>query len=310
MRNIPVLHASGKTLAMAFENALVALDAGGARLKTQYDKPGDPESIDATMCITVDDPLADPMIHKAFPGGMADLREYVMELEGVKDSWTKVVSDPDDTRWEYTYHGRLARYGAYKDRVGDGAGEHNIYGCVNAHVDQFAAVVSKLARQPFTRQAQMITWVPSLDLECYDPPCLQRIWLRAAEEDGVLWLNFNVSFRSNDAWGAWMMNAFGITMMVDDLVAKPLAAAAGKEVRLGRLNWHADSWHVYGKDIAQFRARLIDRIPTTTFEDRTIMFWDPEVQEMYRECEPGLVEKIRIQTGKMAERDGRGSPAA
>ena len=308
MRNIPVLHANGKTLAEAFENALVALHSGGARFKTQYDKLGDPESIDATMCITVDDPLADPMIHKAFPGGMADLREYVMELEGAKDSWTKVVSDPKDTRWEYTYHGRLARYGTYKDKVANGSAEQNIYGVPNAHVDQFAAVVSKLAKQPFTRQAQMITWVPSLDLECYDPPCLQRIWFRAAEEDGVLWLNFNVSFRSNDAWGAWMMNAFGITTMVNDLVAIPLSKIVGKPVRLGRLNWHADSWHVYGKDIEQFNARLISRIPTTSFEDRVLNFWDPEIQEMYHECEGDIKAKIAEQDAKMQDQDGFEDP--
>ena len=67
-KNIPVLHVSGRTLAEAYEKALLRLNADGMRFKTQYDKPGDPESIDATMCITVDEPLTDPMIHKAFPG--------------------------------------------------------------------------------------------------------------------------------------------------------------------------------------------------------------------------------------------------
>ena len=309
MRSIPVLHAKGRTLAEAFEAALLELHAKGMPIKTQYDKPGDPPSLDATMDITVDDPMSDPMIHKAFPGGIADLREYVMELEGAKDTWVKAANDPNDTRWEYTYHGRLADYGSvYKRRVG-AAGWHKtkesaiVYGNMTDGLDQFAAVVAKLAKQPFTRQAQMITWMPHLDLDCYDPPCLQRIWFRVVEEDGMWWLNYDVSFRSNDAWGAWMMNAFGITMMVNDLVAKPLAEKAGKTVRLGRMNWHADSWHVYGKDIAQFRARLIDRIPTTAFEDRVLDFGDETVQEMYRECEPGIAAKIAEQSAKMAEQD-------
>ena len=68
MRNIPVLNVRGRTLADAYENALIELFANGCRFKTQYDKPEDPESIDATMNITVEEPLSDPMIHKAFPG--------------------------------------------------------------------------------------------------------------------------------------------------------------------------------------------------------------------------------------------------
>ena len=87
MENIPVLHVEGQSLADAYEKALCALAEHGTRFRTQYDKPGDPESLDSTMNITVLDPVADPMIHKAFPGGIEDLREYVMELQGAKDHW-------------------------------------------------------------------------------------------------------------------------------------------------------------------------------------------------------------------------------
>ena len=42
------------------------------------------------------------MIHKAFPGGIADLREYVYELEGRKDSWVKAVNaDGKYGQWSY-----------------------------------------------------------------------------------------------------------------------------------------------------------------------------------------------------------------
>ena len=77
--NIPVLHVVEKTLAEAYEKALVLLYQEGVRIATQYDKPGDPPSIDSTMNITVLEPETDPMIHKAFPGGIDDLREYVLE---------------------------------------------------------------------------------------------------------------------------------------------------------------------------------------------------------------------------------------
>ena len=103
MHDIPVLTVQGASIAEAYESALIALHAHGFRMRTQYDKPGDPESIDATMNITIDSPFADPMIHKAFPGGIEELREYVMELLGKKDHWVKNLDDSDDTRWEYTY---------------------------------------------------------------------------------------------------------------------------------------------------------------------------------------------------------------
>ena len=70
MLNIPVLQVSGRSLAEAYEQGLVALYRGGIPFQTQYDKPGDPPSLDATLNLTVLEPLAEPMIHKAFPGGI------------------------------------------------------------------------------------------------------------------------------------------------------------------------------------------------------------------------------------------------
>ncbi|NLF39740.1 hypothetical protein GX586_09865, partial [bacterium] len=236
--NIPVLTVSGTCLAEAYENALVSLHKNGVAFRTQYDKPGDPPSLDATMNITVRDPLAEPMIHKAFPGGIEDLHEYVMEVCGAKDHWVKNMNDPDDTRWEYTYHGRLAAYGTWrelKDGVSAAAGPFR--------VDQIERVIDKLAKQPFTRQAQMITWMPTIDFDCYDPPCLQSLWYRVVEDDsGAWWLNCNVRFRSNDAWGANFMNMFGFTMFNKDVIAAEVARRAGKTVHLGRMNWQADSY--------------------------------------------------------------------
>jgi thymidylate synthase len=303
MESIPVLHVSGRSLAEAYENALVSLYKNGIRFRTQYDKEGDPLSLDCTMNITVQDPLADPMIHKAFPGGIADLREYVYELEGRKDSWIKNMNDPDDTRWEYTYHGRLAAYGVWKEN-GIGAGEAQSRVTGPFRVDQIERIIEKLVKQPFTRQAQMITWMPNLDLECFDPPCLQSLWYRILEDDqGVQWLNCNVRFRSNDAWGANFMNMFGFTQFNRDIVAAGISEHSGRTVRLGRLNWQADSYHIYGKDIAQARARLFDRLESTAFEDRVYNFHDEDIQEMYHEEESALLKKIADMNVRMAQAD-------
>ena len=289
MKNIPVLHVTENSLAAAHERALVALYEQGVPFRTQYDKPGDPLSLDCTMNLTVLDPLAEPMIHKAFPGGIADLREYVMEVGGAKDHWVKNMNDPADTRWEYTYHGRLAAYGTWQE-LRDGkpvrAGGFSI--------NQVEAVIAKLVKQPFTRQAQMITWMPNIDLDCYDPPCLQSVWYRLVEDEAEhgWWLNCNVRFRSNDAWGASFMNMFGFVMFNRDVIAAEIARRSGKTIRLGRLNWQADSYHIYGKDIAEAKARLFDRIPRGPLADRTFEFTDPSIQEMYHEAEAAVREKI------------------
>ncbi|MBU0714013.1 MAG: hypothetical protein KJ964_01485 [Verrucomicrobia bacterium] len=289
MQNIPVLTVCEQTLAQAYEKALIALYERGIAFRTQYDKPGDPPSLDCTLNMTILDPLADPMIHKAFPGGIEDLHEYVMEVQGVKDHWVKNLNDPTDTRWEYTYHGRLQNYGQWREKR-DG---QSIWTGPLA-VNQVERVIAKLADQPFTRQAQMITWMPNLDLDCYDPPCLQSIWYRIVEdEQGVGWLNCNIRFRSNDAWGANFMNMFGFTLFNRDIIAAGVAQRRKKELRLGRMNWQADSFHIYGKDIAGARQRLFDRLATTRFEDRVYNFYDPDIQEIYQESEAAIREKIR-----------------
>ena len=289
MQNIPVITVTGKTLAMAFENALTQLYKRGVRFKTQYDKPGDPESLDCTLNLTIEEPEGEPMIHMAFPGGIEDLKEYVLELKGFKDHWVKSMNIPGDTRWEYTYHGRLKKYGTWKET---GVNGPEIKGHFN--IDQIENVISKLCKQPFTRQAQMITWMPNLDLDCFDPPCLQSLWYRILEdEDGVYWLNCNIRFRSNDAWGASFMNMFGFIQFNKEIIADEVARRTGKEVRLGRLNWQADSYHIYGKDIAQAKAMLFDRTDTMRFEERTFNFSDDYIREMYNGAEAGILQKIR-----------------
>jgi thymidylate synthase len=289
-KNIPVISVTGTTLAQAYEDALVALYNNGMRFQTQYDKPGDPLSIDSTMNITILEPETDPMIHRAFPGGIDNLREYVMELSGAKDHWIKNINDPNDTRWEYTYHGRLASYGAWKELTG-GESKQNGYFVIN----QIDAVIEKLVKQPYTRQAQMITWMPNLDIECFDPPCLQSLWYRIIEdEEGAWWLNCNVRFRSNDAWGASFMNMFGFINFNKNIIAAGIAEKSGRKVGLGRMNWQADSYHIYGKDIQNAKQLLFDRIGTMSFEDRTFNFHDDFIQEMYNDAEKAVLAKISI----------------
>jgi thymidylate synthase len=288
MKNIPIITITEQSLAMAYEKALMALYANGIPFKTQYDKVGDPPSLDCTVNLTIMDPLSEPMIHKAFPGGIEDLREYVMEIQGVKDHWVKNINDPNDTRWEYTYHKRLSGYGSWNE-LHNGKSEQAGY----FNINQIENVISKLVKQPFTRQAQMITWMPNLDVDCYDPPCLQSLWYRIVEDEtNVGWLNCNVRFRSNDAWGASFMNMFGFIMFNKEIIASEVSKRLNKEIKLGRLNWQADSYHIYGKDIEAIKMRLFNRLEKTSFEERIYNFSDEEIKSIYDESTAVVLEKI------------------
>ena len=194
---------------------------------TQYDKPGDPPSRDATMILTIQDPLAGPMIHRDFPGGFDSLEEYVMEVcEGIKDHLVRDPNDPHDTRWEYTYHQRLFGY--------QGPGF--------SPIDQVEGIVKQLAAAPHTRRAQAITWKVWEDGSCYDPPCLQSIWCRITPDDNQSVLSMNVRFRSNDAYKAAMMNIFALVQMQKNIAGR--ITLSGRTVRLGRYCHMADSYHI------------------------------------------------------------------
>lgn len=275
MKGIPVLHAEGDCIARAWENSLVELHAKGCNLKTEYDKPDDPPSKDATMLITVTDPLSEPMIHKDFPGGPVELQEYVMEVcDGIKDH---LVRDPDnikDTRWEYTYHQRLFQYTVPTLQP----------------FDQIDTICRKLAKTSHTRRAQAITWKVWEDNDCYDPACLQSIWCRILEEDGEAVLSMNVRFRSNDAYKAAFMNVFALVQLQQRMAAR-IAELTGRPVQVGRYCHLADSYHIYGSYFREFEARFLGMLQKRTFEQRTLRYSD--MRDLMDEAKPAILEKAR-----------------
>jgi thymidylate synthase len=275
MNGIPVLHVEGDCIARAWENSLVELYTRGCSMSTQYDKPGDPPSKDATMLLTITDPLGEPMLHRDFPGGPEDLQEYVMEVvEGIKDHLVRRADDPTDTRWEYTYHQRLFRY--------------DLPGGVPS--DQIDTLARKLADAPHTRRAQAITWKVWEDNDCYDPPCLQSIWCRIIEQERGPVLSMNVRFRSNDAYKAAFMNIFALVQLQHH-IARMVAGMIGREVAVGRYCHLADSYHIYGSNLKEFEGRFLRALEKRSFEERTLRYED--MREMMLEARDGIRQKAR-----------------
>lgn len=285
MGNIPVLYAKGKSLAEAWEKSMTELYTNGTRFKTEYDKEGDPLSVDSTMIIIVEDPLSEPHIHRCFPGGLDALEEYRQEvLDGIKDTWIRDRDNPDDKRWEYTYHERLFNYKFFEK-----SGNEN-------STNQIEYVIKKLSEKPFTRRAQAITWKVWEDIDISDPACMQSLWFRILPNQKNNWfLNMNVRFRSNDAYDAAFMNMFAL-IALQKKIAEELSKKTNKKIELGRYCHIADSYHIYGSRIEDFKNRFLKSLETRSFEERT---WTMEMaQPFFDEAKPAIEKKLKDQEEK------------
>jgi len=324
--NIPVVAVSGTSLAEAWENAMIGLYAYGCEIRTQYDakdKPGnylDPPSKDCTILISIEQPDSEPMIHLGgIPGGFEDLEEYVQEVrDGIKDHWIREPLDPSDTRWQYTYHGRLFNYEVplseydrvlcclseeekqqfFEHETSHFLLDHSYVKVIEkeiqgkkqsfVRINQIEYVIEKLVAQPFTRQAQAITWQPYLDTDIYDPACLQSMWFRILnDEEGKPTLNMNIRFRSRDAYDASFMNCFAF-IHVMEYVAREVSKRTGKEVNIGRYVDESDSFHIYGKRIADFENRFLKNLGERDFSQRT--FSRHEAEPFFEERRKKLAE--------------------
>lgn len=264
--NIPILYINEETIPMAYEKAIKDVWEKGISLKTEYDRPGDPPSKDATVMIVVRNPFGQPRFHRSFADGLGGLAEYVQEVvHGAHDYWVKPLEEilkgkeSKDTHWTYTYHGRLFEY--------------HIEGRI---INQIDYIIDKLSEAGYTRRAQAITWNPRLDPPTDDPPCLQRIWGRLCEDEkGGYIFNMNTHWRSRDLFKAWFENVIAITTLMKK-IAESISKKVGKPVRVGRYMDVADSMHIYGSYFREIEGdpekgikSFFDTLESRTFEQRT-----------------------------------------
>jgi len=266
--NIPVLTVQEDTIPLAYEKAIREVWEKGISIRTEYDRPEDPPSKDATVIITVKQPFGQPRFHRSFADGLGGLAEYVMEVvHGAHDYWVKPMEEilkgtkSTDTHWTYTYHGRLFEY-VIEDQV----------------VNQVNYMIEKLAQAGYTRRAQAITWNPKLDPPTEDPPCLQRVWGRLCEdEEGGFIFNMNTHWRSRDLFKAWFENVIAITTLMRK-IAETVSEKIGKPVRLGRYVDISDSLHIYGSYFREIQGdpekgikSFFEKLAKRSYEERT---WD------------------------------------
>jgi len=280
--NIPVIAITADCLPEAWEKAVLAVWDKGIDVRTQYDKPEDPLSKDATVIVTVNEPLGEPRIHKNFPGGPTELEAYRQEvLDGIHDHWIDAAAG----KWTYTYHERLFAY-CPVEGIRDGSSPRPF-----GRVDQIRYIIDCLSQAGYSRRAQAITWMPTADPKTADPPCLQRIWCRlTADEKGELVLNMNTHWRSRDLYKAWFMNVYALTEL-QRIIAEGIAQKTGREVKVGRYVDISDSLHIYGSyfDDAEKEVRKM-RDPTRAFTSRAWETTHPGFLMMTQEARENLAK--------------------
>ena len=245
--NIPVLTVYADCLPEAWEKAVLAVWDNGTDIKTEYDKPADPASKDATVTIVVENAFNEPRIHRNFPGGPEELETYRQEVcDGIHDHWI----DPTAGKWTYTYHERLFSYCPTEDLRNPDSFKPF------APVNQIEYVTQKCSEAFFTRRAQAITWMPNADPPTNDPPCLKRLWFRVlVDSEGLPVLNMNSHWRSRDLYKAWFMNVYALTD-IQKKVADGVAERLGREVKIGRYVDISDSLHLYGSYFSEVRSEI------------------------------------------------------
>ncbi|MBI5356079.1 hypothetical protein HZB78_00505 [Candidatus Collierbacteria bacterium] len=107
-------------------------------------------------------------------------------------------------------------------------------------LNQQELLAKKLKSFPENKGAVAILWEPIIDnfglREIWRTPCL--VLVQAVIRDKKLFLT--AYFRSNDMYGGWFLNAFGLLAF-----QKELAGMIGKNIKLGPLTTISHSAHIY-----------------------------------------------------------------
>jgi thymidylate synthase len=232
----------------------------GDSIKTEYDKPDDPPSRDATVLIEITDPLSDPIRTrngkilkiKSIHGNTYEIYGHISDVnltESIRGGYNEEILEGTNndlimkskTSFPYTYHDRIFNYKALGKEDANNKMYFNkvndiwVYDSTFPSLNQLKPIIKKLKQSPYSRRCQAITWRPYSDPFRDDPPCLQRLWFRVI--DGKLTLQ--TSWRSRDLFKAWQSNVNGM-IHIQKMVADELGVEMGPYVDF------SNSLHLYG----------------------------------------------------------------
>ena len=235
------------TIAQGHERVVRDILLHGEELETEDGEltiewpPEDPYVIHVT------EPFTEPMVSDACMFGRQFLDEYVTQL--------LTLHPPSEKSATYYYSNRLFDYPVLECNVDGPCGKEYYYtgdGCGDG-IDQIArSIIIRLLHNPQSRRAMAITWVPDLDIQSSEPPCLQLVQCFIRDQQ----LHMTCYFRSNDMLSAWGANAYGLAHLmkyVYDRIDQPIT--------IGTLTTISSSAHIYWKrdkqELDEFKKRMI-----------------------------------------------------
>lgn len=195
----------GKSISMCWRRLLEVIWYKGEEFKSQR---GSTKEV-RNLMVVVAEPKDESI--KGFPMAGEELTRYADQL-----------LSPDCAGFDYTYGERLRAWGD---------------GVIDKPVDQITEVADILEKDASSRRATCVTWIPPKDLKTSEVPCL--ILLDFKLRHGIL--HASAVFRSNDMFGAWPANLYGLNK-VNEYVAKKIKAKPGS------ITTQSISAHLYDHD--------------------------------------------------------------
>ncbi len=161
------------------------------------------------------------MIHICNPYVNRVSDPYPFSEKVLKEKYATQLLNPDRMEFDYTYGERLNAWG-------------------DGEVNQIDYVIEKLKTSPKTRRAVATTWDPRKDTVCDEVPCLNHFVFMSRDNT----IDLSVMIRSNDMYGAWLANVYGIAELLGFIAEKTT-------MRPGRITTLSVNAHIYSHDWEQ-----------------------------------------------------------
>jgi len=204
--------------------------------------------LEEPISIKIRHPFREPMIHPGSEYGPRFAEEYVKKI-----LYTTPLKH-DGTDPTYTYGNRFRTYPAsFRFSMNTLIGKIlKFFGLQKSYyslpTDQIWDMIFRLCKNPNSRRAVAITWVPSEDSFSDEPPCLQLVQATVIESD----LNLFAYFRSNDMLSAWGQNAYALSYLQNHI-------AHGTNCDSGWLEIVSHNAHIYFKRDATALQKIRDK---------------------------------------------------
>ena len=133
-----------------------------------------------------------------------------------------------ETSATYYYSNRLFDYPLLECNTGFYLGD----GCGDGINQIGRSIINRLLRNPESRRAIAIIWVPDIDIQSTEPPCLQLVQCFVHDQQ----LHMTCYFRSNDMLSAWGANAYGLSHLLKhicDSINMSITEAGGECIDVG-----------------------------------------------------------------------------